>query len=181
MPALNTSNIRDAKLGSTFLSAVYKGSTPIWIEPPKDPLPIAYNILNLAVSDGPVLGEDGKNVRRAFFWVPGDMVDVRPQVHPCTYQYINDAGQAGRLPCWPTDLDPDQVRYNGWTYTRVSVEAARGNAFNTFLIKIAARAEDWPEYPDFTDFQIILEDGTPDPFNPIVTTDKLPNSVPQGA
>ena len=30
MPALNISNIKDAKLGSTQLSAVYKGSTLIW-------------------------------------------------------------------------------------------------------------------------------------------------------
>ena len=30
MPALNISNIKDAKLGSTDLSAVYKGSTLIW-------------------------------------------------------------------------------------------------------------------------------------------------------
>lgn len=181
MPALNISNIKDAKYGNTFLSAVYKGSTPIWVEPPKDPLPIAYDILNLAVSDGPVLAEDGTNVRRAFWWVPGDMLDVKPQRHPCDYQYINDVGKAGTIPCWPNNLEPDQVRYNGWTYTRVSVEAAQGNAYNTFLIKIATRAPDWPEYPNWTEYQIILEDGTPDPLSPIVTTDKLPNSVPQGA
>ena len=30
MPALNISNIKDAKLGSTQLTAVYKGSTKIW-------------------------------------------------------------------------------------------------------------------------------------------------------
>lgn len=30
MPALNISNIKDAKFGSTDLSAVYKGSTLIW-------------------------------------------------------------------------------------------------------------------------------------------------------
>ena len=30
MPALNISNIKDAKLGSTELSAVYKGCTQIW-------------------------------------------------------------------------------------------------------------------------------------------------------
>ena len=30
MPALNISNIKDAKLGSTDLSAVYMGSTEIW-------------------------------------------------------------------------------------------------------------------------------------------------------
>ena len=37
MPALNISNIKDAKLGSTPLSAVYMGSTNIWTATP-DPV-----------------------------------------------------------------------------------------------------------------------------------------------
>lgn len=178
MPRLRTYEIANAMYGSTQLSAVYMGNTQIWKEQ-VDADPIAYDMINLAVSEGNIFGEDGDSARRAFWWVPG--VPEGPSngpKWPGNFQYTTDTGSAGTLDCWPNNFTPDQIRYRGWTYTRMSIKAARGNPYNTFLIKIAARAPDWPEYPNYSDDQIILEDGTPDPLNPIVESDKLPSSIP---
>ena len=46
MPALNIINIKDAKLGSTDLSAVYKGSTQIWQASSED---LSEYVVNLRV------------------------------------------------------------------------------------------------------------------------------------
>jgi len=46
MPALNVSNIKDAKLGNTDLSAVYKGSTQIWQASSED---LSEYVVNLRV------------------------------------------------------------------------------------------------------------------------------------
>ena len=75
MPALNISNIKDAKLGSTDLSAVYKGSTPIWTSTPLDPPTqeghLAANAINLecrSIMDDP----DGETAMygRFYFLLP---------------------------------------------------------------------------------------------------------------
>lgn len=75
MPALNISNIKDAKLGSTQLSAVYMGSTPIWTAAPLDPPTpeghLAANAINLECKSGSDdLGDGVALYGRFYFLLP---------------------------------------------------------------------------------------------------------------
>ena len=74
MPALNINTIKDAKLGSTELSAVYQGSTQIWHAP--YPEPMSWLPINVVMRNDDGIWIDNQRKEDICLWAVHD--DCRP-------------------------------------------------------------------------------------------------------
>ena len=137
MPALNISNIKDAKFGSTELSAVYKGSTQIYGAKPDVPTPEGHIVANAINMEWLWTDDGGEQYGRCYFWLPYESLfgtdNQRPSgfyYHPNRYRaYVTTQnGSQG----WLTAVNfstpqADTIEVNGLKYTRCCLPSV-GNA-----------------------------------------------------
>ncbi len=167
MPALNISNIKDAKFGSTDLSAVYKGSTQIYRRPPFILHPINLGIVTRA--DGNL---------QMIFWA-------------CNDRQFPDPGGTGAGPFNTMEgsdargTDLSTIQYNHGVGQRIyeTVDGVQYTATCTlgiftddkgpevWKIKLALNYGAYGTSP----YSVILADNTEDPDNPVYHDDRFPS------
>ena len=146
MPALNISNIKDARLGSTYLSAVYKGSTLLWNwnVPPIDPDDIEITVSNSrwVRGDGSQCGDMNDWVNA--FDVMHNITDPRRQI-----EYASRATSSGDWIGWDA--------FHADTYTTP-------NTLSEMTGRTMTCTDDSPYYPavaaPFVRIRFKLSDGT---------------------
>ena len=167
MPALNISNIKDAKLGSTDLSAVYKGSTPIWQAIPSPPFIFAP--INIEP-------RQGKEMSQYTYWA--------------CYER-NDSGQmwflgvsgVGTDPSWPITSPVFMTDPNTGTVGECVVDGIKYRSYSTnnnrftekddcdWIIKLKLEFREYGWTPE----SVILKGGIDDPDNPCYRDDRFPD------
>ena len=169
MSVLKANTITNAKLGSTQLTAVYKGSTQIWQADPSEPITFA------PINIQPVQGAE---TRVYSYWVYGERKD-----EGTTPQYFNAVEGVGTDPARPIKnkqlaFDPNtgmqgECVIDGHKYL------AYGTGNNDFKEKDDC---DWIiklkiEYLDYgwTPEAVILKGGIDDPNNPCYRDDRFPD------
>ena len=169
MPALNISNIKDAKLGSTQLTAVYKGSTLIFGG--RQNPPFIFAPINIQ----PVQGAE----KRVYsYWVYGERKD-----EGTTPQYFNAVEGVGTDPARPIinkqfAFDPNtgmqgECVIDGHKYLAYGTG---NNDFNEkddcdWIIKLKIEYLDYGWTPE----SVILKGGIDDPNNPCYRDDRFPD------
>lgn len=167
MPALNISNIKDAKFGSTDLSAVYKGSTQIYEANP----PFIFSPINLT----PV---KGKETYQYYYWVYGER-----QPPPLYSMWFENPEGVGTDPARvfthmvqmfdPATGQPGKCVVDGKEYLAYNTN---NNDFNEkddcdWIIKLKLKYREYGWTPE----SVILKGGIDDPNNPCYRDDRFPD------
>ena len=169
MPVLQTNTITNAKLGSTELSAVYRGSTQIWKAVPNPPFIFA------PINMEPVRGMED---RQYYFWAYGERQAESPY-----YMWLERPEGVG--------TDPAQA----FTHVVLMIDPATGKqgkcvvdgheyvAYNTnhndfkekddcdWIIKLRLKFREYGWTPE----SVILKGGIDDPNSPCYRDNRFPD------
>ena len=138
MPALNISNIKDAKYGGTQLSAVYKGSTPIWTAAPD-------YVLTLGACRWQRNGAGGCTRGSRYEVTVTGIHNIDDPGRTYNVQYQNDFAQwIGDADRWVADPATPNVNFDFRTTFYICVSSASGGVTTRMRYKLSdGTVMDW--------------------------------------
>ena len=169
MPALNISNIKDAKLGSTDLSAVYKGSIRIYGV--RQNPPFIFSPINME----PVKGKEDSQY---YFWASSEKQDESPY-----YSWLERPDGVGTDPTLLIKNISGMIDPATGKQGKCIVDGYEYSAYNTgnndfqekddcdWIIKLKLKFREYGWTPE----SVILKGGIDDPNNPCYRDNRFPD------